>query len=352
MRILLGTHVFAPSIGGIESCSLSLALTFAKLGHAVKVITQTASTTPSDNYGLEVIRKPDISGLAEAVRWCDVYFQNNISLQTAWPLLFIRRPWIVCTQTWLKKSNGSMGLYGTAKRLALRFATNIYISKAIRNHAGHRGTIVPNPYDSEVFRVISGIERKRSVVFLGRLVSDKGCDVLIQSLAMLKDSGLILPLTVIGCGPEEESLQNLVRRMGLGSLIRFAGMLKGEELARELNRHEVLAVPSRWEEPFGMVALEGIACGCLVVGSKLGGLSEAIGPCGIVFENGNAVDLARAIREIVESADLAVTWRQAAAEHLDNHKCMCVASRYLEIFASVLKRDSLNVIADNPNLGN
>jgi glycosyltransferase involved in cell wall biosynthesis len=271
------------------------------------------------------------------VRWCDIYFQNNISLQTAWPLFFVRKPWVVCTHTWIEKPDGPTGILGRLKILALRFATNVYISKAVRDHVGHAGYIIPNPYNREVFRLMPGITRGRSLVFVGRLVRDKGCDLLIQSLASLRDAGLSLPLTIIGAGEEESALKSLAAANKLEDLVRFAGVLRGEELAGELNRHLVLVVPSRWEEPFGLVALEGAACGCLVVGSAGGGLSDAIGQCGITFKNGDVADLTRALREIIETPKLQAFCKQAVPDHLHHHMPETVASRYIEVFESVVK---------------
>jgi glycosyltransferase involved in cell wall biosynthesis len=324
MKILISSHRFPPHIGGIESCSVDLALSFLRMGHEVEMVTQTPSDNPKDDHGLKVWRRPGWKTLLGRVRWCDVFYQNNVSLQTAWPLLFIHRPWIVTTATWLIKPDGTVGLAERLKRLVLRFATNIYVSQAIQRHVGHEGFLVPNPY-------IPGVERNFSLVFLGRLVSDKGCDLLLQSLGMLRDADLTVPLTIIGSGPEEERLRQQAAALKLDGLIRFTGALKGEALARELNRHKVLAVPSRWAEPFGVVALEGIACGCWVVGSSAGGLSDAIGKCGVTFKNGDAADLARAIREVLE-APARDEHRHTAENHLHWHRAEVVAERYLNIF--------------------
>jgi glycosyltransferase involved in cell wall biosynthesis len=339
MKILIAAHVFSPMVGGIESVTLDLALAFANQGHEVQVITPTPSVDPKDDHGLKVIRSSGKSDLIRAVRWCDVYLQSNISLQTAWPLLFIRRPWVVCTHTWIRRTNGSTGLADRFKKFLLRFATNIYISKAIRDHVGCKGSIIPNPYNDGLFRVIPGIARERSLVFLGRLVSDKGCDLMIESLAQLRDAGWAMPLTIIGSGSEEEALKKSVVEKRLGGLVTFAGVLRGESLARELNRHEVLVVPSRWEEPFGMVAVEGIACGCLVVGSNRGGLSDAIGPCGLTFKSGDAADLTRAIREIFEKREALPPSQKAIANHLNDHRAEVTAARYLEIFESLCSKN-------------
>jgi glycosyltransferase involved in cell wall biosynthesis len=346
LKILLSSHFFSPSIGGIESCSLDLALSFLRMGHEVEVITQSLSQDPGDDHGLKVWRRPNLRVLFQRIFWCDVFYQNNVSLQTAWPLIFVRRPWIVTTATWLRKPDGSVRTAERMKRLALRFATNIYISKAIQTHVGYEGFVVPNPYNSAAFQVIPGVERSKSLAFLGRLVSDKGCDLLLQSLGLLRDGGLSVPLTIIGSGPEETGLRNLAATLGLTHLVSFTGPLKDKALAEELNRHQLLAVPSRWEEPFGVVALEGIACGCLVVGSSAGGLSDAIGQCGITFKNGDASDLARAIRELLERP-VAQEDRQIMADHLWRHRSEVVARRYLKIFAHLCAGGQKQAVLEN-----
>src|SRR5439155_17292393 len=114
--------------------------------------------------------------------------------------------------------------------------------------------------------------RGKDLVFLGRLVSDKGCDLLIQSLGRLAEQGLRPSLTVIGDGPERSRLQNLAKSLNLQDQVTFAGAPTSEEVARLLRQHSLLVVPSVYEESFGVVALEGMACGCVVIGSDGGGL--------------------------------------------------------------------------------
>jgi glycosyltransferase involved in cell wall biosynthesis len=331
MKILLGTHVFAPLMGGIESCSLALAQEFVRQGHTVNVVTQTPRRDAGDDHGLTVIRQPTKVQLLRALHWCEVFFQNNISLQTAWPLPLIRRPWVVCTATWLGDSDASPSPGNRLKRMTLRWATNVYISHAVQAHVGYPGFSVPNPYDCSTFRRIPGSPRNRSLVFLGRLVSDKGCDLLLQSLALMRENqGVEVPLSVVGSGPEESKLKQMAKDLKLP--VVFLGSLRGEALAQELNRHEIMVVPSRWKEPFGIVALEGMACGCKLVGSDGGGLPDAIGPGGITFKRGDVNDLARAISQALPlEIDPSVV-----EAHLQNHRIESVAKSYLKVFENAI----------------
>ena len=340
MRILLASHRYHPDIGGIETVSRLLAREFVRAGHEVVVVTGTGSGRQRDD-GLAIERKPSVARLANRVGWCQVCFHNNVSLRSAWPLCYLRRPWVVTTQTWLGGAGGGTGWGKHIKLMALRRARNVYISQAVATHVGINGTIIPNPYDSEVFRLCSGAPRDRHLVFVGRLISAKGVDVLLRALALLAAARVRPTLSIVGGGPEERRLRALVSEEHLTEQVEFVGPKQGEELARLLNRHQVVVVPSRWNEPFGVVALEGIACGCAVVGSAGGGLPDAIGPCGMIFPNGSAEALAQTLGNLLSrDRDKLVELVKPAQSHLSRHSPATVAGRYLELFARSAERAS------------
>ena len=98
-----------------------------------------------------------------------------------------------------------------------------------------------------------------------------------------------------------------------------------------------MAIPSRWAEPFGIVALEGIACGCAVVGTALGGLPEAIGPCGVTVPNADTSAMARALRSLLEDNRLLAGYRACAPVHLARHSRSEVARSYLRVLESAAR---------------
>jgi glycosyltransferase involved in cell wall biosynthesis len=203
---------------------------------------------------------------------------------------------------------------------------------------GLNGYVIPNPYDHQLFRRIPEVLRDRDLVFLGRLVSDKGCDLLLDALAHLREQGVTPNLSIIGSGPARQALEDQVQRLHLASQVRFIGPQSGETLVRLLNEHRVMIVPSRWNEPFGVVALEGIACGCTVIGSSGGGLPEAIGPCGTTFPNGDFYALAGILNEALTGSHLNWTEPVATMNHLALHNSAHIAHRYLQVLQqSVLK---------------
>jgi glycosyltransferase involved in cell wall biosynthesis len=239
----------------------------------------------------------------------------------------------VTTATWLGQNEKAIGITGNLKRFLLGFARNIYISEAIAKHVGHQGTVLGNPYDHLTFKLHAEVTRDRDIVFLGRLVSDKGCDLLVDALRLLKSKGVQPTTTIIGDGPERQVLEQQVLEADLQTQICFVGKMSGDLLAKELNRHRVMAIPSRWNEPFGIVALEGMACGCFPVVSSGGGLPEATGRHGVIFENCDASGLAKAIQSAIDATSNGVP---DYSSHLENYKAHTVARRYLDEFAQAI----------------
>jgi glycogen synthase len=122
----------------------------------------------------------------------------------------------------------------------------------------------------------------------------------------------------------------------LGNLVSFVGRISDEKLKELLNAHRIMVVPTREGEGFGVVALEGIACGCVVVGSTCGGLPEAIGQCGRTFPNGDSSALAGVLHELMANPK---TWEDFfvyTQRHLDAHRPAFVADKYLKVLTQVL----------------
>jgi glycosyltransferase involved in cell wall biosynthesis len=326
VKILLGSHHFFPSTGGIETVTNLLGREFTRRGHEVRVVTNTPGG--GGDFPFSVIREPAPFELLRHVRWCEVFLQNNISLRTLWPLLFVRRPLFITHQTWITNADGTTGWQHHLKRFVLRYATSFAISEAISERLPVPSLCVGNPYDDEIFKEALADERNRQLIFVGRLVSDKGVGLLLDAIKSLNPKPR---LTIAGDGPERGALQRRVADLGLQSQVDFVGQQHGEQLAKLLRQHQVLVVPSLWQEPFGIVALEGIACGCIVVGSAGGGLAEAIGPCGLTFPNGDADALANAIAKLLADPRERARLRQDAPSQLGRFTPHHVAGLYLEV---------------------
>ncbi|MEJ7912600.1 MAG: glycosyltransferase family 4 protein [Chitinophagaceae bacterium] len=263
----------------------------------------------------------------------------------AWPSLIISRPSVIALNTWISRPNGTVGLIDKIKLSWLKRASKVIaVSDAIRKRCFVNAIVIGNPYKNHEFKILADSPRIRDFVFLGRLVSDKGADQTIMALHKitrlnLKENPLnILPtLTIVGDGPERAKLEHLVEKYSLKDQVRFTGSLVGEVLTSCLNQHRFILIPSTWEEPFGNVALEGMACGCVPIASDSGGLSDAVGEAGLTFTRGDSDALVDCIQAILKNPEIEKRLQDAAPGHLRKHHPYVVSKKYLDIFENVLR---------------
>ena len=333
MKILLCSTWFYPSIGGVETVSKILAEEFTRAG--AKVVVVTDSEGPSIDATYEVVRKPSQKAIRSLACASDVLMQNLISLRTMPGLFLSRKPIVVTHQSWLRRSDGKRGWQNYAKLLALTACHNVSISPAIAKSLPVKSIIIGNPFEVTEFDGMRDLPRDRDVVFMGRLVSDKGCNLLLLALAHLAREGLRPTVTIIGDGPEMPALKVLSAEHGLEGQVEFVGSMR-QGRGNTVARHRIMVIPSLWAEPFGVVALEGVAVGCALVASSQGGLSYAGGPCGLYFPNGNVMALAGELRRLLIDPALCAQLVAKGPEHLKMFQPNFVAGQYLSLFQRLL----------------
>jgi glycogen synthase len=337
-KILISSYRFYPSVGGIETVALIVAEELAKRGYDIKVITQTpAQPSTHEQFPFSIIRRPTPLQTLELVRECDLLLLNNDdSIRAAWPLLTLRKPAIVVHHQISKPRKGSMLWQEPLKYYLRHRARNISVSHALAKRLDMPYTVVSNPYRDDLFFEMPEVKREHELVFLGRLDQQKGLDLLLKALSLLKDQSLTPHLTVIGTGIEENNFRRLSQDLGLGLQVNFVGEKTGLELVRLLNTHQIMVIPSRPFEAFGIVALEGIACGCVVLGSAQGGLPEAIGSCGKTFVSQDIQDLAMQLSCLLNNPESLSLYRSKAKEHLSHFQRDSIASSYISVVEKIL----------------
>ena len=155
----------------------------------------------------------------------------------------------------------------------------------------------------------------RRVIFAGRIVAPKGIDVLIRAAR-----GVDGEIVVCGDGWRLDRARGLARRLGVEGRVHFRGWLGSDALARELAQASVLALPSIWPEPFGLVGIEAFAAGIPVVASATGGVGDWLhdGVNGLAVEPGDHDALACALNELLADPDrrrtMGAEGRRLAAE--------------------------------------
>ena len=329
LRILVYSSVFHPAVGGIEIGTRLLIEEFVRAGHAVKVVTEQVQDPERPLDGIEVVHSSEKRRQVALFRWADVLYMPNITLKGIWLLAFgPRKKWVISHNDFhlMDASRPIAAL----KRLVMRRATrHIAVSRSVARFVGLDAHVIHCCYDDEIFRFDPEEARTYDFLFVGRLVSQKGCDLLIEACSRLRRP---FTLNIVGDGDQLEALQARVRQHGLHERVKFQGILHGERLARFINRHRVLVVPSRGVEGFGVVALEGLACGCHVIAANAGGLAEAIDQHGQLFPAGDTQRLGHLLEESFDRPPL----RQlppALAHYLSSRRRSSVAHQYIQAFA-------------------
>jgi len=128
--------------------------------------------------------------------------------------------------------------------------------------------------DLSLFRGKFALPEEKIVLFVGRLVHEKGVHVLVNTVPKVLEK-VNAKFIIVGNGYMKEQLSNLVRNVGLAHKVLFTGFVDDETLRRLQKCADVSVVPSLFE-PFGIVALEAMAAKSPVVVSDTGGLSEIV----------------------------------------------------------------------------
>lgn len=338
MRILFYCLSYYPKTGGLETVAQILAQGLSDKGHEVYLITDAALNESEEIQAhYSILRNPKKLKIWQLYLHCDLFIHHNVSLKGMWPLLLFPKKWIVIHHLTYFNRDGKLKPLEWLKRNLSRLAINISCSHFVNNTLPKKGYVVWNPYDDQTFNN-QYLERKdKSFIFIGRLVSDKGCDILIEAFAKLVAKHADATLTIVGDGPDKPKLLALVNKHHINKNVFFTGVLKGEKLASKLNEHQIAVIPSLWQEPFGVVALETIACGCIPIYSNTGGLAEACGDLGFAFDSNNKADLIQKMIKVMENhQDYYSTFESSYEQHLINYSQKAVTERYHKLIENCL----------------
>jgi glycosyltransferase involved in cell wall biosynthesis len=194
--------------------------------------------------------------------------------------------------------------------------------------------IAPMPVSTGLF-FPSGARDEQRLLFVGRLMPQKGVDHLLHALAAMKTQAW---LDIVGDGPSRGALETLSRELGVASRVRWHGQLSQSELPRMYRSAAAVVVPSA-EEGLGLVAVEALLCETPVVAFDSGGLRDVIqhDRTGLLVPAGDRTALARTLDDLLtrdgRGGDLGRAGRLYA---LSAFAPESAARRYAEIYQQVI----------------
>lgn len=159
-------------------------------------------------------------------------------------------------------------------------------------------------------RVLESRKKERKLLYVGRVVRNKGVHVAVNSVGyLINQLGITnVSLDIIGDGNPEfiAYLNKLVKNLKLGGVVKFRGKMSREDVIKEYSKYDILVVPSIWEEPFGIIILEAMSQGIPVVATNVGGIPEIISDKedGILVAPNDPIAMAEKIKELLEDPGL------------------------------------------------
>lgn len=192
-------------------------------------------------------------------------------------------PW----RPWLDRLGVRRQAIAAARQSSEILAVSTSVAATIRAELGASAppvSVVPVGVDSELFaRAGDGARRAGQILFVGFLNFNKGVDVLLRAMALLRQRGERCRLLLAGGSfyrqtrQQEEAIRRLARELNLDSAVSFLGHLPPEEIARLMRESAVVVLPSR-AESFGAVLVEALASGTPVVATRCGGPEDIVDP--------------------------------------------------------------------------
>ena len=254
---------------------------------------------------------------------------------------------------------------------AVTAASEIEVAELVDLYGADPATlhIIPCGVDLNVFRPMRQMDARealardqceRIVLFVGRIEQIKGIDVLLRALGLLffrhPELRNDLCLLVVGgaLDPNDDSpeiekieeLQRLVHQHRMEANVSFVGSMDQQRLALFYAAADVCAVPSLTES-FGLVALEAMACGTPVVGTRVGGLQTLIehGESGLLVPAGDYQALAESIAKVLTDHRLRMHLAHGARDRAEHYSWRSVGDRVEALYAKILAAEKTTVEA-------
>ncbi len=177
-----------------------------------------------------------------------------------------------------------------------------------------------------------------TVAYAGQLARFKGVDILLKAFAEVQKQIPQAHLLIAGKGNEDKYLLSLTDELGLNERVKFLGHLSRDQMEKQFSSAWVQVVPSRWAEPFGIVAAEAMMRGTAVIASSSGGLGEIVldGKTGFSVPPGEVEPLANRLVELLSNRDLAEKMGQEGRLRAQMHFSeTAFVERFMEIYQNL-----------------
>lgn len=386
-RVLMLSWEYPPRIiGGLARVVAQLSWKMAKAGWEVHVVTADHPGAPEHeiDQGVHVHRvKTQTDPTPDFLSWVHRLnfglLQYAIELHRKNPFDIVHaHDWMVCDAAWvLKKGFGiplistmhateagrMKGIHSDLQRYINQMEWRLtfeswrvivnsqHMQSELQNQfsmPADKISVIPNGIDPEIFdfdfdphplRNQFANEYERIVLYVGRMVMEKGVQVMLHAVKAVEYECPGTKFLCVGTGYYLDELKGLADRLGVNHDVKFLGYVSDHDLLRLYKVADVVCIPSIYE-PFGIVALEGMAAKVPVVTSDTGGLPDFVENFrnGITTYTDNAESLAWGLLQVLRNPELAESLKEEGYKRVSTiYNWKIIAQHTLEVYEEVLQ---------------
>ncbi len=184
-----------------------------------------------------------------------------------------------------------------------------------------RASVVLNGLEMPTIPMTAPNSDPPTLLCAGRVVEDKGFDVALDAFAQIHTRLPSARLVVAGDGPKLPALKAQAARLGISEAVSFLGWVDPALIPGLISQSSLVLMPSRWREPFGLVALQAAQMGRAIVAARVGGIPEIVvdGVTGLLVEPEDSAALAQAALTLLGDPDWAARMGRAAHARAEAH---------------------------------
>lgn len=357
--------------GGVQECVLALYEELSRRGHKVKIITP----LPRDYDGPipEHFITIGTSANVRAFFGTQIQFSGTVDTEAVdamlsrenFDIIHFHEPWVPVLSRQIITRSPAINIATMHARLPDRITSKAiadiftpYVKAVLRHVAAYTAVslpathyigsltqkkimIIPNGIDISKYKneKKTKVHKNKRILYVGRLEKRKGARYLIDAFAVLSERRPNIELIIVGSGPEEDNLRQMVEDYELEG-VKFLGQVDDEKKIELLNSSDVFCSPARYGESFGIVLLEAMACELpIIAGDNPGYESVLTGPGQLsLVDVKSAGDFARRLEVFLYEEEVRNTWLNWSREYVKQFDYPLIVDSYEKLYKQLYEK--------------
>lgn len=351
--------------GGVQECVLALQEGIIARGHEALVL----SPRPND-YDGEIKKGVILVGRARPVRAAQTSAQISVNgdgdkldkllYQEKFDILHFHEPWVpILSMQILSRSDAihfatfhaamsERRTSRTVEKVITPYTKSIFkyidvltaVSPTATNYVGsltkRKLEIVSNGIDLKKYNKTNNHDldpKLKKILYIGRLEKRKGLKYLLDAFKLLSDKDKTYKLIIAGDGPDREKLEFYTKKEQIRN-VKFLGYIDEKTKLKLLGESDIFCSPALYGESFGIVLLEAMATGCVVVAGNNSGYDNVMSGRGQIslVNPKDITEFARRINLLASDELLRSAWKEWARKHVQNYDYDKVIDQYVELY--------------------